>query len=95
MALELIGRLRFEPMSQYRGEAVGTEDIVGWDQNSTILAAMYNVLAATGKGKKLSKKDHYPVPEVNKPKKKFGTRNPIKSVKDINWANMMGGLGNG
>lgn len=95
MALELIGRLRFEPRSQYRGEVAGTEDIVGWDQNSTILSAIYNVLAATAKGKKLTKKDQYPVPEVKQTKKKFGARNPVKYVKDIDWASMMGGLGNG
>lgn len=95
MALELINRLQWEPMSQYRAEIVGSEEMMGWDRNSTALSAIYNVLATKLKGKKLTEKQQYPVPKANKKKKKFGERNPVRSVKEINWAGMMGGLEDG
>lgn len=89
LVLQLLERLKWEPMSQYRAEMAGSDEFIGWTKESTILAAIWNAVAAGNKGKKLTKKEHYPVPEVKKTKKKASKPT---SVKDLDWAKMMGGL---
>ena len=89
LAFGLIDRLRFEPMSMYRAEMAGNEDFMGWTRDSSILAAIYNATAAGNKGKKLTAKETYPVPEVKKQKKEM----PVpRSVKEIDWGSTLGGL---
>ena len=85
----LIERLKFEPWSQYRAAIAGDDRFIGWTPEATVLAAVYNATAAGNKGKKLSKKETYPVPEVKKKSKKPAAT----SVRDLDWGKMMGGLG--
>lgn len=90
LALGLAGRLQWEPMSEYRVAVAGDESFMGWDRNSTALAALYDVSATQAKGKKLKDKERYPLPKV-KPKKKKTAKDKLPTtVKDLNWASMLG-----
>lgn len=92
MALALIDRLQWEPMSQFRASAAGTDDFIGWDRTTTALSQIYNVNAAQAAGKKLKKDQLYPVPEVKKAK---APKQTPTSVRELNWATLMGGVGDG
>lgn len=92
MAMALIDRLQWEPMSQFRASIAGTEDFIGWNREMTALAAIYNTSAGQAKGKKLKKSEHFPVPEV---KKKVAKPKPTASVRELDWSKMMGDVGHG
>lgn len=89
LVMGLIERLKFEPWSQYRADIAGDERFMGWTPEASVLAANYNVAAAGNKGKKLSKSELYPVPQVKKKTK----RPVVTSVKELDWSKMMGDLG--
>ena len=93
MAIALIDRLQWEPMSQFRASIAGTEDFIGWNREMTALAAIYNTSAGQAKGKKLKKSEHFPVPEVKK--KKAAKPKPTASVRELDWSKMMGDVGHG
>lgn len=90
MIVGLIERLKWEPWSLYRADAAGDDRFIGWTPEASVGAANYNVNAAAAKGKKLSKKEAYPVPQVKKKTQKPDAPVPVK---DLDWSKMMGGLG--
>ena len=87
LALELIWRLRHEPMSMFRAEQAGTEDIIGWSPTVAALAAVYDAIATQAKGKKLKDSERYPRPKV-KQKQELPRPN---SVAELDWGAALGG----
>lgn len=87
LALELILRLRHEPMSLFRAEQAGTDEIIGWSPAVAALAAVYDTLATQAKGKKLKDSERYPRPKIRKTQE-FRPG----SVADLDWHQVMGGL---
>lgn len=87
LAIELVGRLKHEPMSTFRADQAGTEDVIGWTPAVAALAAIYDALAAQAKGKKLKDSEKYPRPKI----RKTSEFRP-KSVAELDWHQVMGGL---
>ena len=77
----LVERLRDDPWSRWRAEALGGAEWVGWDSGTFLLAALVNAAHTQLKGKKLRDSEMVTVPKVKKKKRaKFDPKAPVSSM---------------